>query len=75
MALPHNTQLAYNEGRIALAVQAIKQGHFLSVRAAAQTYNISKSTLKRRVKGVNARRDSIPINRKLTTTEESTLIE
>jgi hypothetical protein len=74
MAPPHNTQLAHNEGRIALAMQAIEQGHFASVRAATQTYDISKSTLQRHVKGVNTRRDSIPINWKLTTIEESTLI-
>ena len=75
MAPPHNTQSAHNEGRIVLAAQAIKQGHFSSMRAAAQTYDISKSTLRRRVQGINARRDSVPMNRKLTTTEESTLIE
>jgi transposase len=75
MAPPNNTQLPSNEGRIALAVQAIKQGQFSSVRAAAQAFDISKSTLSRRVKGVDARRDSTPINRKLTPTEESTLVE
>jgi transposase len=75
MAPPNNTQPAHNEGRIAIAMQAIKQGHFSSVRAAAQAYDISKSTLGRRVKGINARRDSVPINQKLTTTEESSLIE
>jgi transposase-like protein len=75
MAPLNNAQLPSNEGRIALAVQAIKQGQFSSVRAAAQAFDISKSTLSRRVKGVDARRDSIPINRKLTTIEELTLIE
>jgi hypothetical protein len=45
------------------------------VRAAAQTYDIPEPTLRKRVKGINARRDSTPINRKLTTTEELTLIE
>ena len=38
-------------------------------------YDISNTILQRRVKGINARCDSIPVNRKLTTTEESTLIE
>ena len=56
-------------------MQAIKQGQISSLRAAAQTYDVPKSTLRRRVKGTDARRDSIPQNRKLTTTEESTLIE
>jgi hypothetical protein len=75
MAPPHNAQLAQKEGRIALAVQAYKGGQFSSTKACADAYDLSDATLRRRVKGINARRDSIPINRKLTTTEESTLIE
>ena len=75
MALPHNTQLAQKEGRIALAMQALKQSHISNIHAAAQMYDISNSTLRRRVKGIDARRDSIPVNRKLTTTEELTLTE
>jgi hypothetical protein len=75
MAPPHNAQLAQKEGRIALAMQALKQGQFSSVYTAAKTYDITESTLRGRVKGINARRDSIPINRKLTTIEESTLIK
>jgi predicted transcriptional regulator of viral defense system len=66
MTTPHNTQLAHNEGHIALAMQAIEHHHFSSVRAAAQTYNVSKSTLRRR---------ATRISRKLSTIEESTFIE
>ena len=78
MAPPHNTQLAQKaqkEGRMALAIQALKRGQLSSVRAAAETYDVAESTLRGRVKGIDARCDSIPINRKLTTTEELTLIE
>jgi Tc5 transposase DNA-binding domain len=75
MALPHNTQLVQKEGRIALAMQALKQGHISNIYTAAQMYDVPDKTLRRRVNGINARRDSIPINRKLTTTEELTLIE
>jgi hypothetical protein len=75
MAPPHNTQLAQKEGRIALAVQAFKKGQFSSLRATAKMYDIPEPTLRRRVKGIDARRDSIPINRKLNNTEESALIE
>jgi hypothetical protein len=75
MAPPHHTQFAQKEGRIALAIQALQKGHVSNVHTAAQMYNIPDKTLRRRVKGINARRDSIPINRKLTTTEESTLIK
>jgi hypothetical protein len=56
-------------------VQAYNNGQFPSKRACAKAYDIPESTLRRRVKGVNARRDSIPINRKLNPTEESTLLE
>jgi hypothetical protein len=75
MAPPNKAQLAQKEGRTTLAIEAFKNGRFLSKRACADAYDISESTLRRRVKGIRARRDTVPINRKLTTTEESTLIE
>ena len=75
MAPPHNVQLAQKEGRIALAVQAYKSGQFSSTKACVNAYDISDSTLRRRVKGTNARCDSVPVNRKLTQTEETTLVE
>jgi hypothetical protein len=70
MAPPNNTQLTQKEGRIALAIQALKRGHISNIYTAAQTYDVPDKTLRRRVNGINARRDSIPINRKLTTIEE-----
>jgi helix-turn-helix, Psq domain len=39
------------EGRIALAMDALKQGHFTSVRDAAKSYDLVHSTLQRRVNG------------------------
>jgi hypothetical protein len=45
MALPHNTQLAQKEGRIALAMQALKQGHISNIHTATQTYNVPDKTL------------------------------
>ena len=75
MALPHNTQLVQKEGRIALAMQALKQGHISNIYTTTQMYDVPDKTLRRRVNGINTRRDSIPINRKLTTTEELTLIK
>jgi hypothetical protein len=67
--------MAEKEGRIALAVQAYNNGQFPSKRACAKAYDIPESTLRRRVKGINARRDSIPINQKLNPIEESTLLK
>jgi predicted HTH domain antitoxin len=45
MALPNSVQLAQKEGRIALVVQAFKQGHISSVYTTAKMYNIPKLTL------------------------------
>ena len=63
------------EGRIALAMDAIQKGHFTSARAAAKSYDILHTTLQNRINGQPARRDSQPLNRKLTNTEESTLVQ
>jgi hypothetical protein len=63
------------EGRIALAMDALKQGHFTGVRSATKAYDVVCSTLQNRINGRPVRRDSEPRNRKLTTTEESTLVQ
>ena len=75
MPLQNTTQSIQQEGRIALAMDALKQGHLTSVRGAAKSYDVVHSTLQRRVHGRPARRDSRPTNRKLTDMEESTLVE
>jgi hypothetical protein len=75
MPLPNTTQSMQQEGRIALAIDALKQGHFTGVRGATKAYDIVRSTLRNRIKGRPARRDSVPTNQKLTTTKESTLVQ
>ena len=67
--------MAQNEGRIVLALQAYQKGQFSSLRAAARTYNVPRSTLTLRYQGTPSKADSISPNRKLTQTEESTLIK
>ena len=74
MALLYNAQLAQKEGRIALAVQAYKANRFSSKRAYANMYNISESILQRCIKGINTQYNSVPVNQKLITSEESSLI-
>jgi hypothetical protein len=74
MSLPNNAQLAQKEGRMALAVQSYREKRFSSLCKAARAYDIPESILQGRVKGVTIRRDSVPCNRKLTTSEESTLV-
>jgi hypothetical protein len=71
----YSIQLAQKEGRIALVIQAFKQGHILSLRTTTKVYDIPKTILRDRVKGILVRRDTVPINRKLTTIKESTLIK
>jgi predicted HTH domain antitoxin len=75
MPPPTTTQSSQKEGRIALAIDAFQQGHFTSVRSAAKAYDVPFSTLQYRVHKHPARRDSVPTNRKLITTEELTLIK
>jgi hypothetical protein len=75
MSLLNNAQLAQKEGRMALAVQSYREKRFSSLREAARVYDVPESTLRGCVKGVTTRRDSVPCNRKLTTSEESTLVE
>lgn len=63
------------EGRIALALQAYRNNQFSSLRAATRAYNVSHMTLTRRSHGTPSRSDFTSTNRKLTPTEESTLVK
>jgi hypothetical protein len=74
MPPPNTTQSVQQEGRIALAIDALKEGHFTSVRSAAKSYDVPESTLRYRVKGHPMRRDLRSPNCKLTEIEESTLV-
>jgi hypothetical protein len=73
MPPPKSSQLAQNEGRIALAIQAFQKGQFRSLRAATKSYDVPYSTMRDRVRGINPRRDIRPISSKLTQIEESSL--
>jgi Tc5 transposase DNA-binding domain len=75
MPPPKDTESTQKEGRMALAIQAFKQGQFKSLLAATKAYDAPYSTAYERVKGRPARRDSRSPNQKLTDTEESTLVQ
>ncbi|OJJ94550.1 hypothetical protein ASPACDRAFT_1860853, partial [Aspergillus aculeatus ATCC 16872] len=47
--------LVEREGRICLAIEAIQNGEISLVKEAASVFNIPRSTLQRRLKGVKAR--------------------
>ncbi|KFZ01934.1 hypothetical protein V500_00557 [Pseudogymnoascus sp. VKM F-4518 (FW-2643)] len=75
MPQPTQAQSSNQEGRILLAISAIKQHQFNSVRAAAMSYDIPRTTLRRRIQGMTSRRDSTPNLQKLTPYEESALVQ
>ena len=75
MASTQNTQQLQKEGRIALLKQAIQNKKILSYNRAAQLYNISRSTLRRRVNGTLPQAKSNARKRKLQPIEESCLLQ
>ncbi|KFY92921.1 hypothetical protein V500_03989 [Pseudogymnoascus sp. VKM F-4518 (FW-2643)] len=68
-ALPSN-----QEDRIIWAIEAIKQGHITSIRAAATSYDVPYSSLFDRMNGMPSQRDTTPNSCKLTLYEESALV-
>jgi hypothetical protein len=66
---------ANQEGRILLALDDIKNGRVKSIRAAAELYDIPRSTLQTRANGVVSRADIRPNGHKLTQYEEDSLTE
>jgi hypothetical protein len=74
MATQQQQVTIQKEGRLESAIQAYNQGHFSSYSAAAKAYDITRSTLQRRLIGTQARFGSIARNRLLTLTEEEILV-
>jgi hypothetical protein len=63
-----------NEGRVALALQAYNNNHFVSLRAAAQTYEVPFETLRTRHLRVLLRAATPTNSRKFTNDEEQILL-
>ncbi|KFY91232.1 hypothetical protein V498_05563, partial [Pseudogymnoascus sp. VKM F-4517 (FW-2822)] len=74
MPQPTQAQSSNQEGRIILAIKALKEGNIKSIRAAAMLYDVPFKLLRARLNGVTSRRDSTPNLRKLTSYEESALV-
>jgi len=70
-----SSQLINPEGKISLAISAINQNQFQSIRAAAKTYDAVRTTLRRRRAGIPSRRDYTPSSKRLTDLEESVIIK
>ena len=62
------------EGRLELAIKAINTGQITSVRKAAHSYDVPRSTLQTRLHGIKERSSTNRTKRKLTETEESILL-
>lgn len=75
MAPPKRQEALHREGRLELAVQAYKQGHFRSYRAAARAYDVPRDTLQRRIAGTQPQLGSTAKNHLLTSTEEECLVQ
>jgi hypothetical protein len=75
MAAPTQQEALYQEGRLTLAEQSYKQGKSRSVKAASESYDVPRTTLRERMKGIEPKRGSIAKNRLLTPTEEETLVQ
>lgn len=63
----------HTEGRVLLTINAFKQGHFASIRAAATAYDAPHTTTLRRAQGRLPYRECQPNGRNLSFTEESAL--
>jgi transposase len=74
---PNHSQTSQNkveqEGRLLLAIQAFKNKEIPSIREAARRFNVPKSTLTTRLRGVQNRTTSRANSHKLTEVEEETL--
>ena len=74
MPQQRNTISYEQEGRIDLALQAFRSGQFETLRRAAAAFNVKHQRLSDRLHGITFRRITPPNCRKLTTTEEHTIV-
>ena len=63
-----------DEARILLALQALQNDQKLSLRRAANIYEVNLWKLRRRQAGIQSRRDTIQKSRKLTDLEEQIIV-
>ena len=71
----NQAESSYQEGRILLAIQAIKLGQIKSIRAAADSYDVPWERLRDRLHSIPLWRDCTPNSCKLTPQEESAIVQ
>src|SRR5690554_5045973 len=64
-----------DEGRLQIAIQAIRNHKGLSVRGAAKVYRVPETTLRDRMNGRRARQDTHANSKKMTELEEEAIIK
>jgi hypothetical protein len=74
MALPKRVHISPNEGGILLTLSAFTSGQCASISAAAKIYNVSKTTLVRRLHRGASREQFTPSNWRMTVIEEVVLV-
>lgn len=74
MQAQRKRELSQKEGRSILALQAYVSGQFQSVRRAAAAFNVGHQQLSRRRHKITFRQEAPPNSRKLSVTEEQTIV-
>mgnify|MGYP000957092375 FL=1 len=70
----NSKSLIEQEGRVLLAVSALKKKEILNIHEAAHVYNVPYTTLQRRLKGHTFRAELYTNSHKMTQNEEESLI-
>ena len=73
MTAPQQQADLFREGRIDLGVRAYKLGQVTSLRGVERAYDVSRKTVKRRASGIQPRRGTPALNRRLTLIQEESL--
>ncbi len=74
MATPNRAKLIQEEGRIILALEALRSQSIHGIQNAARCFNVKYSTLRSRHAGIQSQRDCQPNSQKLTRLEEQTMV-
>ena len=63
------------ETKLNLAIQARKNDPKLSYKRLSSIYTVAETTLRRRLGGIPSRADTVPVQKKLTETEEKSITD
>ena len=75
MSQPHSAQSVSNESDIQLALFDIKSQRIQSVKRAAEIYNVSRTTIRRRRAGTRPQRDCEANLKRLDKLEEEAIVK